>query len=103
MKQAYMISCGDIVAPEKMAAYIETSAPLFRAAGSKEIAFGRISDNNIHVLEGYWPYKDLVMIIEFPSMDVLTNFWNSAEYQEAKKLRDGVVEPNFTIAIEKSR
>jgi uncharacterized protein (DUF1330 family) len=102
-KPAYMISCGNVVAPEKMPAYLEASGPLFKAAGSEEIAFGKLSDGNIHLLEGEWPYKGLVMIIKFPSMNVLLKFWNSPEYQEAIKLREGVVEPNFTIAIEKSR
>jgi len=102
-KPAYMISCGNVVAPEKMAAYIEASGPLFKAAGSEELAFGKLSDGGIKLLEGEWPYKGLVMIIRFPSMPVLTTFWNSPEYQTAMKLREGVVEPNFTIAIEKTR
>jgi uncharacterized protein (DUF1330 family) len=102
-KPAYMISSGNVVAPKKMGAYLEAAAPLFKAAGSEEIAFGHIAKDGIKVLEGEWPYPGLVMIIKFPTMDVLTNFWNSPEYQEAKKLRDGVVEPNFTIAIEKAR
>lgn len=102
MKPAYMISCGNVVAPDKMGVY-EASEPLFKEAGSEEIAFGKLSDGNIHLLEGEWPYKGLVMITKFPSTDVLLKFWNSPEYQEVIKLRDGVVEPNFTIAIEKSR
>ena len=103
VKPAYMISSGNVVKPEKMPAYLEASAPLFKAAGSEELAFGKLSDSGIQILEGEWPYKGLVMIIKFPSMDALTKFWNSPEYQKAMKLRDGVVEPNFTIAIEKSR
>ncbi len=102
-KPAYLITSGNVVAPEKMPAYLEASAPLFKAAGSEEIAFGKLSDNNIHLLEGEWPYKGLVMIIKFPSMDALLKFWNSPEYQKAMKLRDGVVIPNFTVAIEKTR
>ncbi len=103
VKPAYMISSGNVVKPEKMPAYLEASAPLFKAAGSEELAFGKLSDSGIQILEGEWPYKGLVMIIKFPSMDVLTKFWNSPEYQKAMKLREGVVEPNFTIAIEKIR
>jgi hypothetical protein len=33
-------------------------------------------------------------------MDTLLEFWNSTEYQEAIKLRKGIVEANFTVAIE---
>ena len=102
-KPAYLITSGNVVAPEKMPAYLEASAPLFKAAGSEEIAFGKLSDGNIHLLEGEWPYKGLLMIIKFPSMDVLLKFWNSPQYKEAIKLRQGVVIPNFTVAIEKSR
>ena len=102
-KPAYLITSGNVVAPEKMPAYLEASAPLFKAAGSEEIAFGKLSDNNIQLLEGEWPYKGLLMIIKFPSMDVLLKFWNSPQYKEAIKLRQGVVIPNFTVAIEKSR
>lgn len=102
-KPAYLITSGYLVAPEKMPTYLEAAAPLFEAAGSEEIAFGKMDDGNIHLLEGEWPYKGLLMIIKFPSMDVLLNFWNSPEYQEAIKLREGVVIPNFTVAIDKSR
>jgi uncharacterized protein (DUF1330 family) len=86
-----------------MPAYLEASAPLFKAAGSEEIAFGKLSDSNLRLLEGDWPYKGLVMILKFPSMDVLLKFWNSPAYQDAKKLREEIVETNFTIAIGKSR
>ena len=101
VRPAYMISSGHVVAPEKMPAYLEASKPLFKAAGSEELAFGKTkSDGSIKLLEGEWPDEPLVMIIKFPSMDGLLKFWNSPEYQEAMKLREGVVDPNFTVAIE---
>jgi len=102
-KPAYLITSGNVVAPEKMPAYLEASTPLFEAAGSEELAFGKVADSSIKLLEGEWPYPGLVMIVKFPSMETLVKFWNSPEYQEAMKLREGVVAPNFTIAIEKSR
>ena len=41
------------------------------------------------------------MIFKFPSMDAVHKFWDSPEYQAVKDYRDnGVVDPNFTIAIE---
>jgi len=41
------------------------------------------------------------MIFKFPSMDAVRKFWDSPEYQAIKAFRDnGVVDPNFTIAIE---
>ncbi len=41
------------------------------------------------------------MIVEkFSSMDALLSFWNSPEYQAAKRLREGLIEANFIIAVE---
>jgi hypothetical protein len=33
-------------------------------------------------------------------MDTYLELWNSTEYQEAIRLREGIVEANFTVAIE---
>jgi uncharacterized protein (DUF1330 family) len=41
-----------------------------------------------------------LQLYKCPSMDALMEFWNSPEYQEAIKLREGIVESNFTVAIE---
>lgn len=100
-KAAYMITSGVVTAPEKMAKYLEMSAPLFANAGAEELAFGHNDAKNIPVLEGTWDVPGLVMIVKFPSMKILKDFWETPEYQEAKAFRDaGVVNPNFTIAIE---
>jgi len=100
-KAAYMITSGIVVDQEKMAEYIAVSVPLFKKAGAEEVAFGHQNANNIVLLEGEWELPGLVMIIKFPSMDAIHKFWNSPEYQAIKDFRDdGVVDPNFTIAIE---
>ncbi|MBN1292506.1 MAG: DUF1330 domain-containing protein [Candidatus Latescibacteria bacterium] len=31
---------------------------------------------------------------------ILLNFWNSPEYRKAKKLREGLMDVNFIIAID---
>jgi hypothetical protein len=33
-------------------------------------------------------------------MKALTDFWNSPGYQKAKKLREGLMQTNFIIAVE---
>jgi hypothetical protein len=43
------------------------------------------------------------MLYKYSSMDALLKFWNSPEYQEAIKLREGIVESNFTVTIELTR
>jgi uncharacterized protein (DUF1330 family) len=54
----------------------------------------------IGLLEGEWPHKGSLMLYKCSSMQALLDFWNSAEYQQAMKLRAGIVESNFTVAIE---
>jgi len=100
-KTAYMITSGVVVDPSRMPEYLEGAAPLFDKAGAEELAFGHENAKNIDLLEGKWEHPGLVMIYKFPSMDAIRKFWDSPEYQAVKKFRDnGVVDPNFTIAIE---
>ncbi len=101
-KTAFMLVCGNVKDPAKMGPYLEASGPLFEAAGVEEIAFGH-SDNSIEVLEGEWPYEGLLMLYKCGSMEALKKFWNSPEYQEARKLRKGVVDSHFIVAIEPTR
>jgi uncharacterized protein (DUF1330 family) len=70
-KPAYLITSGNVVAPEKMPAYLEASAPLFKAAGLEEIAFGTLSDGNIHLLEGEWPFKGSLILYKCSSLETL--------------------------------
>ena len=42
-------------------------------------------------LEGK-PDNRKIVVSEWPSMEVAHNFWNSDEYQELKKLRDGTAD-----------
>jgi uncharacterized protein (DUF1330 family) len=100
-KAAYMITSGNITDPARMPEYLAGAIPLFLKAGAAEVAFGIDSAENIEILEGEWNFPGLVMIFKFPSMDAVRKFWDSPEYQAVKAFRDnGVVDPNFTIAIE---
>ena len=54
----------------------------------------------VEVLEGDWPFTGVVQIYKCSSMETLQKFWNSPEYQATIKLREGIVETNFTIAVE---
>lgn len=101
IKAAYMITSGNIVDPSRMGEYLANAVPLFNKAGAIEVAFGIDKAESIVVLEGMWNLPGLVMVYKFPSLDAIHTFWNSDEYQKVKAFRDnGVVDPNFTIAIE---
>jgi uncharacterized protein (DUF1330 family) len=45
-------------------------------------------------LEGE-PINERVVVIEFPSLEMAKRWYNSIEYQNAKKLREGVAEASF--------
>lgn len=40
-------------------------------------------------LEGGWAGQPSALVSEWPSRDAALRFWNSSEYAEAKKLREG--------------
>ena len=43
-------------------------------------------------LEGINDQQNSVVISEWPSKEAAQNFWNSDEYQEVKKLREGIAD-----------
>ena len=98
-KTAYMIASVNVVEPDKMGPYMEVCGPLFAAAGIELIAVG-VAESSVELLEGEWPYNGALQLYKCGSMDALVKFWNSPEYQEAMKLREGIVQTNFTVAIE---
>ena len=97
-KAAYLIAAVNPVrAPaERIAKYREVAGPLARQAGVKMLGAG-VPGSTLHVLEGTWPYKGRVAIKQFRSMKALLDFWNSAEYQQAKTFR---TEADFIVAFE---
>jgi uncharacterized protein (DUF1330 family) len=100
---AYMIVSGKrLKPPEAMAAYRQAAGPLARAAGYQLLAT-QPTKANVQVLEGEWNYDGFLLVEKYTSMQSLLKFWNSPEYQAAKKLREGAVKMDFIVAIEGSR
>jgi uncharacterized protein (DUF1330 family) len=95
-KPIYVVVSGRILQPEKVAAYAEKSGPLAQAAGLEFLA-----NSKPVLLEGKWPYEEgMVAVEKFTSKEELEKFWHSDAYREAKKLREGVVDIDFIIAVE---
>lgn len=100
---AYMIVSGKrLKPPEAMAAYRQAAGPLAMAAGYQLLATQPTRDK-VQVLEGEWNYDGFLLVEKYSSMQALLKFWNSPEYQAAKKLREGAVKMDFIVAIEGSR
>ncbi len=98
-KPAYVIVSAKIVHPDQLGPYREAAVPLAEKAGMEVLAAGD-SGSSVRVLEGEWPYQGRLVVEKFDSMNALLSFWNSPGYQAAKKLREGLVEVNFIIAVD---
>lgn len=81
--------------PETLEPYRRKARPLADAAGFEILARG-----NVELLEGDWDHLPSLTIEKFNSMAEFKAFWNSPEYLEAKKLREGLLEVEFIVAIE---
>ncbi len=95
-KPVYQIVSNTVVDPEQMAKYAAKSGPLARAAGLEILAISKPV-----LLEGEWPHKgENLIVLKYRSMDEMMAFWNSPEYQAAKKLRKHAAQVDFIVAAD---
>jgi uncharacterized protein (DUF1330 family) len=81
---AYVIVESDINDPEQYERYKAASPGTVAAAGGRFVARG----GELAVLEGDWQPSRLV-VLEFEDLDAAKRWYESPEYGEAKRLRDG--------------
>ena len=81
---AYLIVETDIHDPDRYEHYKAASPGALAAFGGRFLARG----GELAVLEGDWKPSRLV-IAEFPDLESAQRFYDSAEYEAAKKLREG--------------
>jgi len=91
---AYLIVETDITDPEQYEQYKAASPAAVAAAGGRFVVRG----GETAVLEGDWAPKRLV-VVEFDDLDAAKRFYESEQYQAAKKLRDGAASLNM-VAVE---
>jgi uncharacterized protein (DUF1330 family) len=84
---AYMIVQIKITGEEGWPAYRQRVAELFAEYGAHYLVRG----GPVEVLEGSHDGRRLV-VFEFPSIEAIRTVWNSPEYAEVKKLREGAGE-----------
>ena len=89
---AYLVVTEIVKDLEKYKKYQMAAAPLIQREGGHLIAIS--SNGGLDVLEGKFDSQILV-IIEFPDMDAIKRFYNSKEYQEVKKIREGTTTFNL--------
>lgn len=91
---AYIVVETDIHDPERYELYKQAAPAAVAAGRGRFIARG----GELAVLEGDWQPKRLVLL-EFPDLEAAKRFYESPEYQEAKRLREGAAGFNM-VAVE---
>jgi len=81
---AYLIVETNITDPEQYELYKAAAPAALAAYGGRYVARG----GELAVLEGDWDPSRLV-VLEFPDLDAVKRFYDSPEYGEARKLREG--------------
>jgi len=92
---AYLIASWDVLHPEKLKPFDDTVIPLARKAGMEILTSSKPED-----LEGPWPYKGSLVVERYDSMQALLKYWRSPENLAAQKLREGVVNSEFIVAVD---
>ncbi len=87
-QKCYMVILANLTDREKfMASYAAVVAPMIERYGARYVLRGR----DVEFLEEEWGDDDMsVVISEWPDREAAKAWWNSEEYQEAKKLREGL-------------
>jgi uncharacterized protein (DUF1330 family) len=81
---AYVIVETDIHDPEQYAQYQAASPDAVHSGAGRFVVRG----GELAVLEGDWDPSRLV-ILEFPDLETAKRWYDSPEYQDAKRLREG--------------
>lgn len=94
---AYIVIETPVLDPEQRERYkpaAAASVAAVAAGGGRFIASG----GEVAVLEGDWQPKRLVLL-EFPDLEATKRFYESSEYAEAQRLREGAPGLNI-VAVE---
>ena len=84
---ALMIIQADITNPEQFVEYAKRAPALIEKYGGRY----RCMRGQVEQLEGK-PDNRKIVVSEWPSMEAAQSFWNSDEYAELKKVREGAAE-----------
>ena len=91
---AYVIIETDIHDPEQYERYKAASPAAVAAGDGRFLARG----GELAVLEGDWNPPRIV-VLEFPDLETVKRWYDSPDYQEAKRLREGAASLRM-VAVE---
>ena len=84
---AFMFIQANVTDVEQFMEYAKRTPALIEKFGGRY----RCMRGEVEQLEGK-PDNRKIVVSEWPSMDAARTFWNSAEYAEVKKFREGAAE-----------
>jgi uncharacterized protein (DUF1330 family) len=84
LPSAYVIANVEVTNPEQYEEYKKLSTIAMKAHGAEPCVRG----GKVEVLEGDWSPQRMV-VLKFPSMEKARAFYNSVEYEAARKARQG--------------
>ena len=89
---AYLIARVEISDPEQYSKYIAAAPTVVEQYGGRFVVRG----GDVTILEG--PTGDARwVVVEFPSIDAATTFYDSPEYTAARALRAGAAKGEFVV------
>ena len=91
-KKAYILVQVDVTNTAQYAEYTKLSPGIIEQFGGRFLARG----GRTTTLEGP-PAKGRVVVIEFPTYERAQEFYNSTEYQAARKVRAGAATAQFVL------
>jgi uncharacterized protein (DUF1330 family) len=91
-KKGYIVGQIDVTNPQQYSEYAKLTPAIIEKFGGRFLARAGKTDT----LEGA-AAKSRVVVIEFPSFERAQAFYNSAEYQAAKKVRAGAATAQFIV------
>ena len=91
-KRAYVLVQVDVTNAQQYGQYTKLSPGIIEKFGGRFLARG----GRTVTLEGA-PARSRVVVIEFPSFERAQEFYNSQEYQAAKKVRAGAATAQFVL------
>ena len=91
-KKAYVLVQVDVTNTQQYGEYTKLSPGIIEKFGGRFLARG----GRTMTLEGA-PARGRVVVVEFPSFERAQEFYNSQEYQAAKKVRAGAATAQFVL------
>jgi uncharacterized protein (DUF1330 family) len=91
MPKGYVISRVDVTDPDAYARYVAAATKVIGQYGGRALARGGRHDG----LEGKARARNV--ILEFDSFEAATKYFHSAEYQAARRLREGASEIEMVL------